>query len=158
MPIEIRPVTLNDSAELLEIYAPYVTETAITFEYDVPTADEFTERIRSTLEKYPYIAAVENGAGSGELIRFRRRNGRVFSRLTFADKFKKSYFIRFETDGKTVSLIRQTGSFLLKVKCRMFIIKCDGAPIFSVAGGVDCGKHGFSVAGESAPADGTVPC
>ncbi|MBQ3160725.1 MAG: N-acetyltransferase [Oscillospiraceae bacterium] len=61
MPIEIRPVTTNDSAELLGIYAPYVTETAITFEYDVPTADEFTERIRSTLEKYPYIAAVENG-------------------------------------------------------------------------------------------------
>ena len=61
MSLEIRHVTANDADKLLEIYAPYVTETAITFEYDVPTADEFTERIRSTLEKYPYIAAVQDG-------------------------------------------------------------------------------------------------
>ena len=62
MPSEIRIVTTDDAEELLEIYRPYVTETAITFEYDVPTADEFRSRIRSILEKYPYIAAVENGA------------------------------------------------------------------------------------------------
>ena len=61
MSITIRPVTLSDTAELLEIYRPYVTETAITFEYDVPTADEFRKRIEDILEKYPYIAAVEDG-------------------------------------------------------------------------------------------------
>ena len=31
--ITIRPVTLADAEELLKIYAPYVTETSITFEY-----------------------------------------------------------------------------------------------------------------------------
>ena len=40
----------DDAEALLEIYAPYVTDTAITFEYAVPSVDEFRERIRCTLE------------------------------------------------------------------------------------------------------------
>ena len=53
--IKIRPATEADAAEILSIYAPYITDTAITFEYDVPTLEEFTGRIRHTLEKYPYL-------------------------------------------------------------------------------------------------------
>ena len=59
--IKIRPATEADAAEILNIYAPYITDTAITFEYDVPTLEEFIERIRHTLEKYPYIVALNNG-------------------------------------------------------------------------------------------------
>lgn len=51
----------DDAEALLEIYAPYVTDTAITFEYSVPSVDEFRERIRCTLEKYPYLAARRAG-------------------------------------------------------------------------------------------------
>lgn len=51
----------DDAEALLEIYAPYVTDTAITFEYDVPSVDEFRERIRCTLEKYPYLVARRAG-------------------------------------------------------------------------------------------------
>lgn len=53
----IRAATLPDADKLLDIYAPYVENTAITFEYMVPTQAEFTERIRKTLEKYPYLVA-----------------------------------------------------------------------------------------------------
>ena len=35
----------EDSRDMLSIYSPYVTKTAVTFEYDVPTADEFAGRI-----------------------------------------------------------------------------------------------------------------
>ena len=35
--IQIRAATANDAEELLGIYEPYVRETAVTFEYDVPT-------------------------------------------------------------------------------------------------------------------------
>ena len=59
--IRIRPATEADAEEILNIYAPYVTDTAITFEYDVPTLEEFTGRIRHTLEKYPYLVAVKDG-------------------------------------------------------------------------------------------------
>lgn len=60
----IRVARESDAPELLAIYAPYVEKTAITFEYDVPSAEEFAGRIRHTLEKYPYLVA-ECG---GELI------------------------------------------------------------------------------------------
>ena len=43
--MKIEKVTVEDAEELLEIYAPYVENTAITFEYDVPSKDEFEERI-----------------------------------------------------------------------------------------------------------------
>ena len=59
--IKIRPATEADAAEILNIYAPYITDTAITFEYDVPTLEEFTGRIRHTLEEYPYLVAVSQG-------------------------------------------------------------------------------------------------
>ena len=36
-PIRIRTACVQDAQALLQIYAPYVTDTAITFEYDVPT-------------------------------------------------------------------------------------------------------------------------
>ena len=55
--IHIRTVSPNDAAALLAIYAPYVQETAITFEYDVPSTEEFARRITHTLEKYPYLVA-----------------------------------------------------------------------------------------------------
>lgn len=59
--MEIRKVTVDDAKELLDIYAPYVEQTAITFEYDVPSVGEFVERIKKISSKYPYIAAVEDG-------------------------------------------------------------------------------------------------
>lgn len=55
--IEIRLAEPGDAEELLAIYAPYVEETAITFEYDVPSLAEFQERIRHTRERYPYLVA-----------------------------------------------------------------------------------------------------
>lgn len=59
--IIIRTAQITDAEELLNIYAPYVTKTAISFEYDVPGIDEFRERMRKTLKKYPYLAAEQNG-------------------------------------------------------------------------------------------------
>jgi len=59
--MEIRLAEPQDAAEILQIYAPYVNDTAVTFEYDVPETDAFEERIRNTLEKYPYLVAEKEG-------------------------------------------------------------------------------------------------
>ena len=59
--MRIRRATENDAEALLKIYAPYVEHTAITFEYEVPSVEEFRSRIRHTLEKYPYLVAEEDG-------------------------------------------------------------------------------------------------
>lgn len=58
----------EDAEALLAIYAPYVEETAITFEYEVPSVEAFRARIAHTLATYPYIVAVEwqpANAGTG---------------------------------------------------------------------------------------------
>ena len=60
-PITLRLVTAADAASLAAIYAPYVRETAISFEYEPPTVEEFTRRIEEVLEKFPYLAAVSDG-------------------------------------------------------------------------------------------------
>ena len=57
----IRPVQLSDAAAIRAIYQPYVTETAITFEVDVPTVQEFERRITKTLTKFPYLVAEVDG-------------------------------------------------------------------------------------------------
>lgn len=35
----------------------YIEHTVITYEYDVPTVEEFRGRIRHVLERYPYLVA-----------------------------------------------------------------------------------------------------
>ena len=57
----IRSATTADAASILGIYAHYVENTAISFEYDVPALDEFACRIASTLEKYPYLVIEDDG-------------------------------------------------------------------------------------------------
>ena len=59
--MKIRQATTADAQELLNIYAPYVTHTAITYEYTVPSLDEFSGRICKTLQKYPYLVAEQDG-------------------------------------------------------------------------------------------------
>ena len=43
--ISIRTATEDDAEELLAIYAPYVKQTAITFEYDVPSKKDFLKAV-----------------------------------------------------------------------------------------------------------------
>lgn len=61
----IRMAAETDAEALLEIYGPYVRNTAISFEYEVPTVEEFARRIRETLRRYPYLVAVEDGRITG---------------------------------------------------------------------------------------------
>lgn len=58
--INIRTASPSDAKEILDIYAPYVLDTAITFEYNVPSEEDFKKRIKNTLIKYPYIVAETN--------------------------------------------------------------------------------------------------
>lgn len=48
MDLLIRFAKMEDAEELLALYTPYVTDTVITFEYEVPSLEEFKDRIKST--------------------------------------------------------------------------------------------------------------
>lgn len=50
----------TDASELLAIYAQYI-KTPITFECDLPTEDEFLNRIVEISKYYPYLVCEENG-------------------------------------------------------------------------------------------------
>ena len=61
----LRSARAEDAEKLLAIYAPYIEKTAVTFEYTVPDAGEFRERIEKTLQKFPYVVAEKDGAPIG---------------------------------------------------------------------------------------------
>ena len=49
MMIEIRTAKTEDAERLLEIYDYYVRNTAVSFEYETPSLEEFTGRMEHTL-------------------------------------------------------------------------------------------------------------
>ena len=57
----IRDARPEDAARLVEIYAPYVRNTAVSFEYEVPSEEEFRGRIDKILKKYPYLVCLLDG-------------------------------------------------------------------------------------------------
>ena len=63
--VTIRSAEPDDAGRLLEIYEYYVLNTAITFEYDVPSAEEFRSRIDNTLKRYPYLVLESGGVIRG---------------------------------------------------------------------------------------------
>ena len=57
----IRIATEADVPQILAIYAPYITETTITFEYRVPSEAEFLARFRKLTAQFPWLVWEENG-------------------------------------------------------------------------------------------------
>lgn len=50
----------EDAPALLAIYGQYI-DTTITLEYELPDEAEFTRRVATTLERYPYLVWEEDG-------------------------------------------------------------------------------------------------
>ena len=63
--IEVRDATEKDAERILEIYDYYVRNTAITFEYDTPSLEEFRERMEKIMRKYPYLVILQDGEIKG---------------------------------------------------------------------------------------------
>src|SRR5205085_6945008 len=61
----VRIAESADAEAIAAIYAPYVLETAISFEETPPPASEIADRLRSTLETYPYLVFDDGGGVLG---------------------------------------------------------------------------------------------
>ena len=57
--MQIRVAAPEDAESIQRLYTPYVEKTAVTFEYDVPSIEDFQQRIINTLKEYPYLVAME---------------------------------------------------------------------------------------------------
>lgn len=58
--ITVRNATLTDAPRLLDIYDYYVKNTAISFEWDTPSLEEFEDRMRKIMQRYPYLVILRN--------------------------------------------------------------------------------------------------
>lgn len=63
--IALRFAVPEDAEALLKIYRPYVDNTSISFETEVPSPAEFARRIADFSQTYPYLVAEEDGRPLG---------------------------------------------------------------------------------------------
>ncbi len=63
--MHIRDATDLDATAMLEIYAPYVTDTTVSFEVEVPTAEAFAGRIARSMATHAWLVAVDADAVLG---------------------------------------------------------------------------------------------
>lgn len=57
----IREATVGDAKACAAVYAPYVTETAITFELEPPSPAELGRRIAAALERHTWLVLEDAG-------------------------------------------------------------------------------------------------
>ena len=93
----IRIATQADVPAILDIYAPYVKETTITFEYDVPTQEEFLERFLRITADFPWIVWEENGEILGYAYACR-----PFERTAYSWCAEPSIYLKPEAQGKGI--------------------------------------------------------
>jgi phosphinothricin acetyltransferase len=61
----IRLARTNDASAMLEIYAPFIRNGAVSFELDVPTPQEFASRVEQKLTRYPWLVCEVDGTVIG---------------------------------------------------------------------------------------------
>lgn len=65
MPARVRPATVADAAACVEIYRPYVLDTAVTFETDVPTVEDMACRVDGALATHEWLVLELDGEIGG---------------------------------------------------------------------------------------------
>ncbi len=91
----LRLATPADSNAILDIYAPYIQNTSFTFETEVPSIEEFAERIKNYLNNWPWLVCEIDGkiAGYAYATKYRERTAYqwcVESSIYIHDDFQKA--------------------------------------------------------------------
>lgn len=58
---KIRFAVLEDAEQILKIYAPYILNTPVSFEYEVPSLENFKKRMVGIMETHPYLVYERDG-------------------------------------------------------------------------------------------------
>ena len=93
----IRIATETDVPAIRAIYAPFVTDTTNTFEYDVPTEEAFLERFRNIIEKFPWLVWEENG----EILGYAYAS-LPFARVAYSWSAEPSIYVAPAAQGKGI--------------------------------------------------------
>ena len=87
----------KDIPAILDIYGPYILTTTITFEYDVPTVEEFTRRFRGITAQFPWLVYEEEGKILGYAYA-----SAPYSRAAYAWCAEPSVYLRPEARGRGI--------------------------------------------------------
>ena len=93
----IRFATTADIPAMLEIYGPYILNTTYTFEYTVPSVEEFTERFLNITSQCPWLVWEENGVVLGYAY-----GSAPFERKAFSWCAESSIYLRQDQRGKGI--------------------------------------------------------
>ncbi len=139
--LQIRSARESDAAALVSIYEPYVADTVITFEYTVPSVEEFAGRIRETLKKYPYLVAEVDGEAVGYAYASSFK-----ARAAYDWAVETSIYIRMDMRGKGLGgrLYRALEDVLLKMGI-LNLNACIGYPNPESVGFHE--RHGYKTVG-----------
>lgn len=93
----IRIATEADVPAILGIYAPYIRNTTYTFEYTVPSAEDFLQRFRNITAQMPWLVWEEDGAVLGYAY-----GSLPFDRAAYAWCAEISVYLAPEAQGRGV--------------------------------------------------------
>ena len=93
----IRIATEKDVPEMLSIYAPYIVSTTYTFEYDVPSEEEFLQRFRNITAQFPWLVWEEEG----EILGYAYGSA-PFQRAAYRWCAEDSVYLRPEAQGRGI--------------------------------------------------------
>ena len=93
----IRAAGEADVPEILAIYAPYVLNTTVSFEYEVPSPADFLQRFRDVTAQYPWLVYEEEGRILGYAYA-----SAPYTRAAYAWCAEPSIYLRPEARGRGI--------------------------------------------------------
>ena len=94
----IRIATADDVPPILDIYAPYILSSTATFEYTVPTPEDFTRRFQKITAQFPWLVWEEGGRILGYAYA-----SAPYERAAFAWCAEPSVYLRPEARGRGIA-------------------------------------------------------
>jgi L-amino acid N-acyltransferase YncA len=89
----IRLANPSDANAILDIYAPYILNTSLTFETEVPTIEGFAKRINSYMENYPWLVCEIDGLIAGYAYATRHRERAAYQWCTESSVYMHNEFL-----------------------------------------------------------------
>ncbi len=115
----LRKANLEDAEALVAIYSYYVEKTAITFELETPTVEEFKTRMTNVMKRYPFIVIEVDGDVAG---------------YAYASPFKERLAYRFSVESTIYLNEKSRGQGLGKILYSDLLNRLKAQNILSVIG------------------------
>jgi L-amino acid N-acyltransferase YncA len=137
----IRTARDIDAKAIQAIYAPWVVESAITFETDLPSVDAMRERVNARLTHYPWLVWEENGEVLAYAYACRFRDRAAYDWMA-----ETSIYVHHDAQRRGIA--RELYRVLLEVLRLQGIVQAVG--VITLPGAVSIALHeaaGFAAAG-----------